>query len=250
MTVVGRLMRLCSGLVLLGLSVSAAATTLNVAPVRVALAPGETSATVQVHNSGDRIAIMQARVFKWSQAQGTADQYDPTRSLVVTPAVFSIGPGQVQVLRVGVRTATDDNAVEQAYRLLLKEVPPTKLGEGSGLRVALQIDMPIFVLPAPAPTVDAKWHAERTGSNALQLTVENQGNAHLQVTQLNLSAGGEALGLTDSAPSLMYILPGQSRTWSLTTQKPLPATGQTIDIAAETDRGSRQEKITLGSSNG
>ena len=71
MTVVGRLMRLCSGLVLLGLSVSAAATTLNVAPVRVALAPGETSATVQVHNSGDRIAIMQGG---WIVQIGTPEE--------------------------------------------------------------------------------------------------------------------------------------------------------------------------------
>ena len=226
---------------------SVAASSLNVSPVRLELAPGQSSGTIEVNNRGDRPAILQAQLFEWNQSIGAEDQYLPTRALVVTPAVFTVPPGERQVVRVGVRQAAPDAPDERAYRLLMKEVPPAEEATGPGLRIALQINLPVFIAPGQPVRTESQWTATRLSSDTLKLSVENTGNTHLQITQLNLSSGDGALGLTDSAPSLMYVLPGRAQAWTLTTRRPLPETGQTITVRADTNHGDRRDQLTLGS---
>src|SRR4051812_46070459 len=93
-------------------------------PVRATLSAKQTVSSLVVRNSGSESTVIQLEVVNWAQEDGK-DVYTPTKELLATPPIFTVPPGGSQVVRVGLRRATDSQR-ELAYRLFLQEVPPAK----------------------------------------------------------------------------------------------------------------------------
>ena len=214
-------------------SATVGAGSFQVNPIRVELGRGASSAAITVRNDGDDPVVVQASVMAWTQSDGQ-DVYNVTTEALITPPVMTIAPGAEQILRVGLRRTADPQR-ELAYRIYLQEVPPPPSPGFSGLQVALRIGLPLFVAPVAPASRRLEWSARIAPGGALVLAARNTGSAHVQVTDVELSAPrGERVARESS---LVYVLPGQTHEWSLALPPDKDKPAGELRLKALTDAG-------------
>lgn len=211
----------------------------SVNPVRVTLSAKQPVAAITVRNSGTEPAVVQLETSAWSQDEGR-DVLVPTNDVLATPPIFTVPPGKTQILRVGLRRPTTATG-ETTYRLVLREVPPSTPTQG--LRVALRISMPVFVVPATSVAPELNWRTTRTADGQIRVHLTNTGTAHVQVSKIDLALADEdvALGTHTTAG---YVLPGNTRSWTVKTASPAAA-GAKIRIRSMTDAGEFERDAPL-----
>ncbi len=217
---------------------AAHASSFSVNPVRVTLSAKQPVAAITVRNSDKQQTVVQLEATAWSQVDGK-DVQVPSTDLLATPPIFTLPPGGSQIVRVGLRGARNLPG-EVTYRLSLREVPPSQPST-MGLRVALRISMPIFVVPATPVAPDIKWRATRDADGNVRVTATNTGNAHVQLGKLDLLADGNVVGSRNIAE---YVLPGTARAWTLDAHGNLAA-GAELHISATSDAGPMQADVAL-----
>ncbi|CAM3197002.1 hypothetical protein DESA109040_02200 [Deinococcus saxicola] len=225
---------LCAAAALLPLGGVASAASFAVSPTRLVLSNTVVTSALTLSNSTAAPSTVRVDVMVWSQVDGK-DVLTPTTDVLAVPPVFTLPANGKQVVRLALRDRTDIGA-ERSYRLVLQEVPPeqTAPAAGSALNVVLRLSVPVFVQTAAVAAPRPEWKASITGES-LKLSVLNAGNAHVQVTGLNLQLPGMTTPLLD-VPVFSYVLPGQSLTWTF----PLPVglkPGTPLDLSAKTDMG-------------
>src|SRR6185312_17329775 len=142
------------GIALAGLLVAAsnaAASGLQIAPTGLSLTVGGPAQALWLTNTGDKELRAQVRAFRWSQSDGK-DSLEPTQSLVASPPMLSIPPGGKQLVRV-IRTGGDAPAGEQAFRLLVDELPVDTDRKETGVKYVLRYSVPVFVGGAGTPSL-------------------------------------------------------------------------------------------------
>ncbi|HMD59566.1 MAG TPA: fimbria/pilus periplasmic chaperone [Steroidobacteraceae bacterium] len=202
----------------------AAAGSFGVAPIRVELRDTHRIESVTVRNQSDAPLLLQTRAVAWSQDNGEERTVD-THELLVTPLIVQIAPHGEQVLRVALRRDADPSR-ELDYRVLFTEVAPADDAEsqqGQGLRVALQLSVPVFVNPAAPVQAQLHWQARTLADGSVQVAAANLGNAHAQITGFDLMTAADAP--LAHASAIRYVLPGSEMSWNL-----MPA----VSIAADT----------------
>lgn len=218
---------------------SAGSFTVN--PVRITLSPSRRVAAITVTNAAKEASVIQLETSRWTQ-QGGKDVLTPSSEILATPPIFTLQPGASQIVRVGLRQPPN-TAGELTYRLLLREVPPPQ-PISQGLRVALAISMPVFVVSAQPAFSNLQWQAERLADGRIQLQVTNTGNAHVQVGALELSSSGSASPVVQQSVAT-YVLPGNTRSWTLKSSVDLRP-GSVLRLHASTDAGDVRATIALG----
>jgi fimbrial chaperone protein len=219
---------------------AAVAGAFNVAPVRVELSAQSRTQALTVRNQGDEPSVVQVQVFAWSQEAGQ-DVLVPTTDLLLSPPVFTVQPGQAQLLRVALRAAPDP-ARQRSYRIVMQEVPGQAPSGASTLRVALRISLPVFVEPTVAASPQLDWQARLDADGKLLVSASNGGNGHIQLIDFKLSsaAGAEIA----SQQQVSYILPGQTRSWTLEPVADLTAV-ENVRLAGRSDAGDLATEIEL-----
>lgn len=220
---------------LLGTTAAAEAGNLTVAPTRVDLAAGRTAGAVTLHNNADEPVLVQVETFAWPRTPASGD-LEATRSLVAVPPVFSLPPNGTQIIRIALREPQRETR-EQAYRLLITEVPQT-VGKAGGVQFALRLSLPVFATPAGA-AAEPQWSL-RTDADGSTLELVNAGTAHVQVRQLKVAGGSDAPEII-AAPS--YVLAGQRRSWKL--RSPVRP-GTVLTLEADTSLGPLAFPLTAG----
>jgi fimbrial chaperone protein len=208
----------------------------SVNPVRVTLSSKQPVAAITVRNSGSEPAVIQLETSAWSQEQGQ-DVLVPSTDVLATPPIFTVAPGKTQILRIGLRRPAA-GAGESTYRLVLREVPSS--AQTTGLRVALMISMPVFVMPAREVAPKLEWRASRTTDGQIRVHATNKGDAHVQLTKIELAEGGKILGGRNVAD---YVLPGNTRSWLLKSAS--AAADAKIQIRSVTDAGAFNLDVPL-----
>jgi fimbrial chaperone protein len=207
---------------LLAVASHASASGLQIAPTGLQIVPGGPAQALWLTNTGDRELHAQVRAFHWSQTTGH-DELEPTQAVVASPPMLNIPPGGRQLVRV-IRTGQDGaSSGEQAFRLLVDELP---LGEskGTGVQYVLRYSVPVFV-GTPGATPALQWSTHIDGEK-LELNIHNPGAVHAQVSALNLSQPGAAP--VELVPGLLgYVLPGATMHWTLA----LPAGANTTNAS-------------------
>jgi fimbrial chaperone protein len=221
-----------------------AASTLNVAPVRVELNATQSTAVVTIHNSEDSPVVVQARPTAWSQ-RDERDQLDETHDVIVTPPLFTIPAKSDQVLRIALLRKPDP-VRELDYRLVLSEVPPEVGPDFKGLRMALRITLPIFGAAQTRASPEVAWHHQWQPDGTLQIEATNSGTAHIQILDFDVQGGDPAAQVlhTDNA---RYLLPGSTARWQLHTAAGFPHTERIVlhghsdagDFKVTSDAGAR-----------
>ena len=229
--------------VLAGASIASGAS-FGVSPVRVTLSDDQKISTIIVRNDGTETVSMQMDVLNWSQEEGD-DVLTPTRELIANPPIFTVPPGGKQLVRVGLRRAPDVQR-ELTYRIAIQELAPPPDPDFMGTKMLVRISLPVFVLPK----VDAKpvllWQAARTPQGALKISLTNNGNAHIQIANFKLSLPGSQQPWV-TKESAEYVLPGQSRDWTLpaNSENPAPPLGVTLQLFAQTDAGDIEAEVLV-----
>jgi fimbrial chaperone protein len=207
-------------------------------PVRLTLPAGSTSTSLLLENRGETPVVVQASTASWRQEAGR-DVVEETEDLIVSPPIFTIPVGASQTVRVGlVRPAEPTREV--TYRLFLQEVPsPVGAGE-SGVAVALQLALPLFVQPVAKASPRLAWRARSGDDGEVELSLANDGTTHVQVLDARL-AGVDGTVFAEVSPRA-YVLSGQSRSWRM---KPLrPWTGEALRVTARTGSGDVTAQVT------
>jgi fimbrial chaperone protein len=219
-------------------SASAVAATLQVSPVRIAISADGKAGVVRLHNQSDVPTLVQVEALVWNE---TADlsQVPTTSEILAVPPVFEIAAGAEQLIRLALRKPLT-SGTEQAYRLLITEVPRV-VGDGSqGVSFALRLNLPVFVTPEGA-LPQPSWSLQRDGGGA-KLTLGNQGNAHVRVQSIALfeDGGANPVFVSDEGG---YVLAGRERSWQLDLAS-LKA-GASLTVKAETNLGELEAPVDI-----
>ena len=181
------------------------ASSLRVAPLQANLGPQQPTAQLEVHNDGASEAVLDVRIFSWTQVAGQ-DVLSATDEVAAVPPVFRVTAGKQQVVRVGLVNRTLKAPAERSYRLVLTEVPQGG-GSPNTLRFQMRMLIPIFASTAEKlrSTLTMRLRQE---NQQLLLDATNSGNGHAKITAVILRDGR---GRTLSTNSLVgYVLPGSS----------------------------------------
>lgn len=227
------MMRLC--LLLLALfSQTIWAANLGVTPVAIHMGGAVNRTTVNIVNYGAEAVTMQVETIAWIRVNGV-DQDGETSDIMVNPAVFTVEPGESQIVRIGLRRPSD-KPYEETYRLVLREVPVARTETaGTNVRVLVAMRLPIYVAPVKIIR-DEKWtvHTDKKGNLVAKL--QNAGNVHYKIggikVRLNEAKGGEPVASTTEGG---VVFPGEARSFSMRAVQALAIQPLTLEVF--TDRG-------------
>jgi fimbrial chaperone protein len=199
--------------VLASAGVPSEASTVNVSPTRVVLAAGTAGGSLSIRNDSPAAVRFQVRACRWSNV-GTAElSLEPTDDLLFFPSLLMLQPGESRLIRVGARVAAGPR--ERTYRLLLKELDSlAEPASGSGVRMALEISVPVFVQPRDLKVAADVPPPEITGGT-LVLRLTNTGPVHLtpqRVEVRGMDTSGRIVWTRSFKP--WYLLAGESRRYS------------------------------------
>lgn len=231
-------MRWMIGLAACLVSASAVAAMLQVSPIRITISADGKAGVVRLQNQSDVPTLVQVEALVWDDGADLS-QVPTTSEILAVPPVFEIAAGAEQVIRLALRRPLT-SGTEQAYRLLITEVPRV-VGDGSqGVSFALRLNLPVFVTP-PGALPQPAWSLERDGGGA-KLTLDNQGNAHVRVRSLALyeDGGAQPVFVSDDGG---YVLAGRERSWQLDLAR-LKA-GASLTVKAETDLGELEAPVDI-----
>lgn len=195
---------------------TAGAASLQVAPTRLELPPGQNSESLWLTNSGTAPLQVQIRVFDWTQSDG-ADVLVPTTDIEPSPPLQRIAAGQAQLIRLVRSPAAGKADNQRAYRVIVDEVPEFD-PDAQGMQFVLRYSIPLFSTPQasgrrrhelsvrPRPLAD--------GTPGIE--VHNQGGHYAQLADLAI---GEPTRPRIVRPGLVgYVLPGKTMHWPLETR--------------------------------
>jgi fimbrial chaperone protein len=214
------------------------AASLEISPVIVNLAPGQTATTIEVTNRGGAPAAIQARFYAWTQA-GDEDTLTPTQDIILSPPIFTVPAGASQTMRLLLRVGIVAGA-ERSYRLLLDEVPPANT-ENRQIEIALRISLPVIVASASSGASVLQWRAERGPGGEIQLTAINAGRAYAKVSAIDVTLSDGSHPKVISRGKNPYILVDANRHW--TVQGSGGAAGGPLRLSVVTQAGKSEQSL-------
>lgn len=208
-------LRLVALLALSTLAGAAQAAAVVLWPVDPVIAADQRSAAIWIENRGDTPVTMQVRSLAWSQRDGE-DSYDLQDAVVSSPPMAEIAPGARQLVRV-IRRGDAPPPGEQAYRLLIDEVPGAPKPQGPGAAAALAVQMRYSI---PLFTYGEREHGHASLSSRIVLDqgqafveVRNGGTRHARLTDLRWMRRDGSI--TIASGLVGYVLPGAVRRFAL-----------------------------------
>lgn len=192
------------------LQTGGALASMSVSPVRIYLDSEHDKDVVRVSNVETTAKSYQVEIVSWSQNDERREIYAPTEELIVVPPLFTLEPGEEQLVRVGMLEKADPQ-VERSYRMFITELAPPQAAKDRtvGLSMRLQIGVPVFVAPSQSmPTSTFDYVDSKQVGDQLFMRFKNNGNRHVKVTEVQYSAPGS--GETTFEAAVLYLLAGQS----------------------------------------
>ena len=117
----------------------AASAQVAISPVRVDLSDGHDKDVIRVSSQSDSTLSYQVEVVSWSQSGEQREVYAPTEDILAVPPLFTLEPGDEQVVRIGMLIEADA-AKEGAYRMFITELaaPREEKSETTGVKMRLR----------------------------------------------------------------------------------------------------------------
>jgi fimbrial chaperone protein len=199
----------------------ASAGTISVSPVLLDVVTQNDAATsLTIANKGAAPANVQIRIFSWKQVSGR-DVLEPTTDVVISPPMVRLAPGAEQLVRA-VRLSKKPVQGEEAYRLLVDELPSRPRGEATSVSLVVRQSIPLF-FRSPSAITRQLIFSVRRDQKSTDLTGQNTGEIRQRVTELKVLDQTGALNF--SRPGLAgYVLGKSSYFWSVPKLSPGPKT--------------------------
>ncbi|RTN95438.1 molecular chaperone [Enterobacter sp. WCHEn090032] len=203
-----------------------AAATILLWPIDPWLAADAKATELWIQNQGNSATTMQVRIVRWKQEDGH-ERYTAQQDVVASPPIVTIAAGSKQLIRL-IKQASVPAGAEQAYRIIVDEIPQAdvKAEPAIGLKLQMRYSIPLFVYGQGIPTIkegahhavvetrNLSWRVTQAGGQPA-LEVQNRGDVHVRLSQVALEQGGQKRTIAEGL--LGYVLPGSSRSW------PIPA---------------------------
>jgi fimbrial chaperone protein len=231
-----------AALALLG-AVAASGADLSIMPVAVQLDAAHDRSTVRVTNQGASPVILQADAIGWVR-EGGVDRDTATSDLIVNPPVFTVAPGQTQIVRVGLRRNSAAER-EATFRMVLREVPAQEPAGGAlqgQVRVLVAVRVPVYVAPSVVRRQE-RWVARYDDAGQLVAAVTNDGNVHYKIGSLHLATEDPSATTRAQGPQSV-VMPGEVRSFVLRAPVKLPV-DQPAVLEVQTDTGMQYVPITI-----
>ena len=181
----------------------------DISPVRLDLSDNRNKDTIRFGNGGDVTKSYQVDVVNWSQPEGESEEYSPSDDLLVVPPIFTLEPGEQQVVRIGLMRGADADT-ELSYRIFFTELAPAQPDSPTvtGVTMRLRLGVPVFVAPSRESLPNLEHIGSERQLDELFMRFRNTGNVHVKVNEVQY----EAPGLADKtiSPAVFYVLPGQT----------------------------------------
>lgn len=219
-----------------------AAASILVWPIFQFIEADQQGSALWLENRGSTPVRLQVRILAWQQVN-MHDRYADQNSVIASPPFTTIPPQQRQLVRL-IRTGAAPTQGEQAYRIILDEIPDASApadSNGAGLRLQMRYVLPLF-LSAPGVWTESRNDVRRAAESVSQpklhwqlvnrqgktlLQIRNDGIVHARLTNVfwGTQPNPAKASLLLAKGFLGYVLPGQ------TMQFPLPA-GKTAPMGA------------------
>lgn len=206
---------------------AARASEFMVSPVRAELRAGALSETITVANRGTNRIRIGVKVMEWTQDAQGKDVYTDTTDLVYFPRQMEIEPDGRRLVRVGAKAPA--GATERTYRMFIEEQPdPASEAAKAQVSVYFRFGVPIFLTPA-APRLQADIQEPTLDKGRLSVVLKNNGNRHVRITRVNVSADA---GFSREVAG-WYSLAGTERTYALDLPRDVCRKAKTLSVAIE-----------------
>ncbi len=191
-------------------SVPAAAGAFEIAPTTIDLAPGADRAVFYITNHGSQPIVVQIQGFDWRQT-GAGEQLDRSDVLILSPPMARLIPERRQTVRLAIRPGAAP--AERSFRLIVSELPDPQASASLGVRVLLQLSVPVFVASIHPTPARLAWSAALS-PGGVSLEAHNTGTRHAKLMAMVLTTpGGAKVALAPE--TISYILAGASRRWTV-----------------------------------
>jgi fimbrial chaperone protein len=207
------------------------AASLEVAPVLVEVPAPGVSSIVKLRNQGTKPINAQIRIFRWTQNNG-ADVLTPTDDVAASPPAVSLKPATDYTVRI-VRTTKEPVVQEEAYRLLVDELPEATQGAAATVNIELRYSIPVFFTVPGAPS---KLTFDLQRSLKPMITVSNAGDCRVRLAKLKFTDGrGLVANFGDGLAG--YVLGHSTRTFDVPASAKGFGMGGIVQMSAVTDAG-------------
>ncbi|CAM6674254.1 Pili assembly chaperone N-terminal domain-containing protein [Enterobacter intestinihominis] len=152
-----------------------AAATILLWPIDPWLSAEARATELWIQNQGNSATTMQVRIVRWKQ-EGGYERYTAQQDVVASPPIVTIAKGSKQLIRL-IKQGTIPSGVEQAYRIIVDEIPqPDAKAEPSmGLKLQMRYSIPLFVYGQGIPTLNEGAHHALANTQQLSWRVVQEG---------------------------------------------------------------------------
>lgn len=213
----------------------ASAGSFKINPVQVTLTADAKAASLTITNADLAPVSVHATALGWTQPDGR-DLLSPAPEVIISPPIFTIAPGQSQLVRVGLRA----RGSASAYRLIFEEIPRGQPAQGQ-IQVNLRLNLPLYLVPAGASSARLEWHAFADHSGALVIEGRNLGGRHARITGIDAPHNGTTEPLSRAMGD---ILPGSRRRWEVG-KHPSLNLGQPLDLILRGPSGESHARVAV-----
>ncbi|TCM63801.1 fimbrial chaperone protein [Acinetobacter calcoaceticus] len=200
-------------------------------PIYPNIESNEKATAVWLENTGKTDAMVQVRVFKWSQKE-YKDSFENQSEIIPSPPIVKIKAGEKNMLRI-TRAITPEANTEQAYRIIVDELPIKLEGDqteaNSKVSFQMRYSIPLFSYgkgigsglneasikdnnknPQAKPIL-SYWVKKTAGQS--QLFIKNSGAKFARISGIRLSENSNQLDI--ESMSLGYILPNSTMSFDI-----------------------------------
>ncbi|WP_186419302.1 fimbria/pilus periplasmic chaperone [Bosea sp. CS1GBMeth4] len=211
---------------------TASAASLQVAPVLLDVPAAGSATTITLRNTDTQPITAQIRVYRWVQAGGE-ERLEPTGDVVASPPFVELRARQDYTVRV-VRTVRRTVAGEEAYRLVIDELPRPQQRSGT-VSLVLRHVVPVFFASRGTSPANLTWGVSTQGRR-LVLNARNHGDARLRLSAVSIrDASGRVVGASKGLVG--YALGQGTMSWPLPATGPLPRPGSRVSISGSGETG-------------
>lgn len=182
---------------------------LQASPILVEITDKSPSAVVTIRNTGDKPIQVQTRVMQWSQVRGQ-ETLDEAEAVIASPPMTTLNPGVNYAVRI-VRTARGAVRREEAYRVLVDQLPDPSNARGSIVALVMRHSIPVFLSGGQGGAARVEWElGARNGR--LVLRANNHGSRRLRLAQVTVQlSDGRKVSFGNGL--LGYVLAGSMMEW-------------------------------------
>ena len=110
---------------------------LQVSPTSLSLPAKQRAGIFTLGNTGKEPLTAQVRVFRWTQDANGGEILEPTDAVIASPPMVNREAGAQQQFRV-MRVKPSDKQAEEAYRLIVDELPSPNAKPQKGIQLMMR----------------------------------------------------------------------------------------------------------------